>query len=109
MKQKPYSDKLTTLNIIYQKCKTNSERFYIIRKMIDLCEHLIDEGYNSSDINRIRSRLLNIANYGKPYDYSLAENLKEQKIIIADSIQSSPMHLKKLELQNTAIINYPEG
>ena len=100
--------KLYALQDKYSKVTTNSERFYIIRRIADLCDKLIEGGFDRVQLEQIKSRLLKIWSYGKSYDYSLAENLREQKIIIADSIQSSPMHLKKVELQNTAIINYPE-
>lgn len=92
----------------YEKSKETASRQYYVGRLRDFVDSLLDYGYNKEDLKKIYDRLGSVNQYGRIYDYSLAENLKEQKTIITDSIQSSPMHLKKLELQNTAMITLPE-
>ncbi len=80
---------------------------YIKIKIFDFISELKELNYSESDLKRIENRLLSSNSLTKIYEYDLAKNLIEQKTIISDSIASSPMHLKKLELQNV-MINYPE-
>lgn len=80
---------------------------YLKMKIFDLISELKELNYSENDLARIEKRLTASNSLTKIYEYDLAKNLIEQKTIIADSISSSPMHLKKLELKNV-IINYPE-
>ncbi len=113
-KAKPKLDKkellgqLSKLTDAYSKADNTAQRQYIVEKIKDFIKGLLAKGFTKEQLNPVYIRLKNVNNYGKLYEYSLAENLEEQKTIIADSIQSSPYHLKKLELQNTAMITYPE-
>ena len=81
---------------------------YIVNRIIDLLGEMENLGFEKGQIVPIKKRLIHIERYTQIYDYSLAEQLREQKTIVADSIQSSPFHLKKIELKNTSMIQFQQ-
>ena len=107
-KMKKLKEEIETLRNEFLKAKDLNSRKYIIQKIISFVDDLEKQKYRPEDLKPIKERLKNIEKYTQIYDYGLSEQLTEQKTIIADSIQSSPMHIKKIELKNTAMVQFPE-
>jgi hypothetical protein len=84
-------------------------RKYLVQRIIDLISEAEFSGFPVNQLRPIKQRMEKIERYTQIYDYSLAEQLQEQKTIVADSIQSSPFHIKRLELKNTAMIQFQQN
>ena len=92
----------------YLKADDMGKKEYLRQRIIDFLQDLVDKGFKIEELNPIYERIKNINSFGNIYGYSLAENLREQITIVVDSIRASPVHQKMLDLQNTAMIQYPE-
>lgn len=104
-----YLLKLEELKKNYLDAQDMAKREYYRLRIIDFIDDITrDKKLDLKDADKISKRLKNISKFGLVYTYSLAENLKEQVSIVNDSIRASPIHLKKLELKNTAMIQYTD-
>jgi hypothetical protein len=100
--------KIKKLTEKYKTAEDLTTREYIKQKIINFITELENKGINKDDISPILYRIKNSTNYGRFYSYGLAENLNEQIVIVADSIRASPLHQKKIELKNTAMIQFAD-
>lgn len=107
--KKKTNQELDKIMAEFIQAKDQNRRKYLVKRSIDLINSLIIKGISPELFEPIKQRLENIEKYTDIYSFSLPEQLREQKVIIADSIQSSPYHLKKLELKNTSMVQFPEN
>lgn len=107
--KKELLDKLRHLQKQHKEAEDAAIRRYIHNKILDHL-NLISQykPFTEEELRPNYENIKQIDGYGKIYDYSLAENLNEQVTIIDSNIQAAPMHRKRLELQNTAMINISE-
>jgi len=107
-----YVARVKGLQTDYLNAKEPALREYIKQKIIDLILEIKDSKlFNEADTNKIETifiRVVTMDNYGRFYNYSLAENLKEQVTIISDSIRASPIHQKMLEVANMSITQFKD-
>ncbi len=108
-KKKEIIDKIKQFQTDYGKCQDMAKKEYLRQRILDYIKTLKDLGYPKEQLELIRARISKINYYLKFYDYSLPENLREQIVIVSDSIRASPMHQKALELKNTAMIQMIEN
>lgn len=107
MTKKEYSNKLKELKDKYDKSKDIIEKEYIRGLILDLIEEIKKDSLIKVDnLNILENRFKKINTYGLIYEYNLSQNLKEQISIVNSSINASPIHIKKVELKNTAMIQF---
>ena len=46
--------------------------------------------------------------YIETYNYDLSHNIKEIKMIVTDSVDMSPTHLKDIQKNNNSVVSLPE-
>ena len=100
--------KLKRLSDRYKNAEDLGKREYIKQRIITFILDLETKGIPRSQTAPILDRIKNTTNYGRFYHYGLAENLKEQIVIVADSIRASPLHQKAIELKNTAMVQFAD-
>lgn len=101
--------KVMKLKEDYNNSKTIIEKEYIRSKILRLTTQLIeDKTIENENLELIYKRIARLNKYGNVYVYNLSENLKEQITITTDSIRAAPIHLKKMELNNTAMLQYKD-
>ena len=109
MKKDEYLAKVKNLKNKYNEADDFAKKEYIRGLIIDLIQEISkDKTIAINGLNLVEKRLKRVNDYGKFYTYSLPHNLKEQISIVNNSINASPIHLKKVELKNTAMIQYTD-
>lgn len=112
MKNKQKSEitrKIFKLKNEYNSTTDIIQKEYIRNKILRLINQIKDnETIQKNEIEIIKNRLNNLNKYGQVYNYTLSENLREQITITVDSIRSSPLHLKQMEIKNTSMLQYKD-
>ncbi len=111
--KKEWLQKISRLKTDYLKCDNRAEEEHIRQKILHFLEEIrlsykVDGKKGETKLASIYERITKVNDYSKFYNYTLAENLREQVTIVVDSIRASPMHQKQLELRNTALIQYQD-
>lgn len=102
--------KLKELSKECSKSKNITERRYNNQRVVDFINRILKYYPEYEDmLNQISYRFRNMENYAIFYNYGLQENLNDLKTIVADSVEASPVHRKRLQLEKTSIVQTPYG